>query len=293
MISMTGYGMSTFEITSSSSIYEFTIQSVNRKNLDYQIFLPQEWSELEPKLLEWSKNLMHRGRILIHLKTNKRRKSTKAFSLNSDLLIQSINELDAFCKDQSIPLKIDAATLIKLNQILKEQENLPNWKDFQVTIKKAFNIALSEWQKMRSDEGAALKIDLQERLKELLKNIEQIKNISSDAPKDYAKKLLERLSTQNLDIDINDDRVLKEIALFADRSDISEELTRLNSHLSQFSEFLDSKISIGRKMDFLCVEIFREFNTISSKTQQVEVTKIVLNCKNELEKIREQVQNIE
>ncbi len=293
MISMTGYGMSTFDIASSTSIFEFTIQSVNRKNLDFQIFVPQEWSDLEPKIVEWSKDLMHRGRILIHLKINKRRTSTTGFNLNSELLIQSIKELDAFCKDQSIPLEINASTLIKLNQIVKEQENLPDWKDFQSTIQKAFNVALSEWQKMRTDEGTALMEDLRARLKELFKNIELIGNIASDATTDYAQKLLERLKAQNLDLDLDDDRVLKEIAFFADRSDISEELIRLNSHLNQFSEFLESKKSIGRKMDFLCIEIFREFNTISSKTQQIEITKIVLDCKNELERIREQVQNIE
>jgi uncharacterized protein (TIGR00255 family) len=97
----------------------------------------------------------------------------------------------------------------------------------------------------------------------------------------------------NLEIDLEDDRVLKEIALFADRSDITEELTRLKSHIDQFKHFIASPESIGRKMDFLCIEMFREMNTISSKTQQIEVTKNIIEGKNELERIREQVQNIE
>ena len=97
----------------------------------------------------------------------------------------------------------------------------------------------------------------------------------------------------NLEVDLEDDRVLKEIALFADRSDITEELTRLKSHVSQFKQFTESPDSIGRKMDFLCIEMFREMNTISSKTQQIEVTKNIIEGKNELERIREQVQNIE
>jgi uncharacterized protein (TIGR00255 family) len=97
----------------------------------------------------------------------------------------------------------------------------------------------------------------------------------------------------NLEIDLEDDRVLKEIALFADRSDVSEEITRLKSHIDQFKNFIASPESIGRKMDFLCIEMFREMNTISSKTQQIEVTKNIIEGKNELERIREQVQNIE
>ena len=97
----------------------------------------------------------------------------------------------------------------------------------------------------------------------------------------------------NLELDLEDERVLKEIAIFADRSDISEELTRLHSHLKQLLDCTDADDSVGRKMDFLCIEVFRELNTISSKTQDIQITKTILECKNELERIREQVQNVE
>ena len=123
--------------------------------------------------------------------------------------------------------------------------------------------------------------------------IDTVESLAANASNDFSRKLIDRLSSMNLELDLNDERVLKEIALFADRSDITEEITRLKSHISQFKQFIASPDSIGRKMDFLCIEMLREMNTISSKTQQIEVTKNIIEGKNELERIREQVQNIE
>ena len=120
-----------------------------------------------------------------------------------------------------------------------------------------------------------------------------IEQQAAQAVGNYSKTLLERLKQLYLEIDLNDERVLKEIALFADRSDISEEITRLKSHFEQFREFLKSDAACGRKMDFLCQEINREFNTTGSKSTQIEITRAVIEGKNALERIREQVQNIE
>ena len=152
---------------------------------------------------------------------------------------------------------------------------------------------MTQWQSMRDTEGKALKDDFNKRIITLTDLIDSVESLSASSSKDFSKKLIDRLNSMNLEVDLEDDRVLKEIALFADRSDITEELTRLKSHVSQFKQFTESPDSIGRKMDFLCIEMFREMNTISSKTQQIEVTKNIIEGKNELERIREQVQNIE
>lgn len=293
MISMTGYGSSAFELPSCPLFFELTIQSVNRKNLDYQIFVPHEWSDLEPKISEWIKDQFVRGRVMIHLKINKKKQNNSGFNLNDTLLDQSIKELSHFCSQRDIPLDLNPSLIIKLNQSLKDQESLPAWKESESIIKTAFSEALSHWQGMRSTEGESLKSDFQQRMEKLSGLIESVECLASSASKDFSKKLMERLNSMSLDLDMNDDRVLKEIALFADRSDITEELTRLKSHISQFKQFIASSDSIGRKMDFLCLEIFRELNTVSSKTQQIEVTKSIIEGKNELERIREQVQNIE
>ena len=293
MKSMTGYGSSAFELPSCPLFFELTIQSVNRKNLDCQIFVPQEWSDIETKISEWTKDQFIRGRIMIHLKINKRKQSNNGFHLNNTLLDQSIKELSDFCTQRSIPLDLNPSLLIKLNQLLKDQEALPAWKESESIIKNAFDEAMTQWQSMRDTEGQALKDDFNQRIIKLTDLIDRVESLSTSASKDFSQKLIDRLNSMNLEIDLEDDRVLKEIALFADRSDITEELTRLKSHVSQFQQFTESPDSIGRKMDFLCIEMFREMNTISSKTQQIEVTKNIIEGKNELERIREQVQNIE
>ena len=293
MKSMTGYGSSAFELPSCPLFFELTIQSVNRKNLDCQIFVPQEWSDIETKISEWTKDQFIRGRIMIHLKINKKKQNNNGFHLNDTLLDQSIKELSDFCTQRSIPLDLNPSLLIKLNQLLKDQEALPAWKESESIIKNAFNEAMTQWQSMRDTEGKALKDDFNQRIITLTDLINSVESLSASASKDFSQKLFDRLNSMNLEVDLEDDRVLKEIALFADRSDITEELTRLKSHVSQFKQFTESPDSIGRKMDFLCIEMFREMNTISSKTQQIEVTKNIIEGKNELERIREQVQNIE
>ena len=293
MKSMTGYGSSSFELPSCPLFFELTVQSVNRKNLDCQIFVPQEWSDIESKISEWTKEQFVRGRIMIHLKINKRKQNNNGFNLNDTLLDQSIKELGDFCEKRSIPLDLNTSLLIKLNQLLKDQESLPSWKGSESIIKDALEEALNHWQGMRNTEGQSLKNDFAQRLDSLNQLIDRLEALAASASKDFSKKLVDRLSSMNLEIDLEDDRILKEIALFADRSDITEELTRLKSHISQFRQFITSSESIGRKMDFLCIEMFREMNTLSSKTQQIEVTKNIIEGKNELERIREQVQNIE
>ena len=293
MKSMTGYGSSAFELPSCPLFFELTIQSVNRKNLDFQIFVPQEWSDIETEISKWIKDKSIRGRIMIHLKVNKKKQDDNGFHLNDALLDQSIKKLSDFCTQRSIPLDLNPSLLIKLNQLLKDQEALPTWKESEPIIKNAFNEAMIQWQSMRDIEGQTLKDDFNQRIITLTNLIDSVESLAASASKDFSQKLIERLNSMNLEVDLEDDRVLKEIALFADRSDITEELTRLKSHVSQFKQFTESPDSIGRKMDFLCIEMFREMNTISSKTQQIEVTKNIIEGKNELERIREQVQNIE
>lgn len=290
---MTGYGSSSFQLSSDQAAFEFTIQSVNRKNLDLQIYLPSEWSDLEPKIAEWSKKIARRGRISIHLRADKKKSKSKQFNLNRNFIKTTLNELKAISEEHSGELIIDANTLLKINQIYKDQETLPDWTKEKEKIEKSFNFALNEWHKMRCNEGKALNIDIKKRISFISIITKEISHISANSTIDYAKALRDRLNSMNLEIDLNDERLLKELAIFSDRSDISEELTRIESHLSQFNELLDSRELIGRKMDFICIELFREINTISSKTNQLDVTQKILDCKNELERIREQIQNVE
>jgi uncharacterized protein (TIGR00255 family) len=176
---------------------------------------------------------------------------------------------------------------------LKDRTQLPDWRELETTLKTAFDAALNDLNSMRGREGEALAKDLLARLEEL----ELLRKATAEHAKEtvalHREALLQRLKQLDLQFDLEDERLLKELALFADRSDISEELTRLDAHFQQFREFIESNNPSGRKMDFLCQEIHREFNTTGSKSSQIEITRTVIESKNALERIREQVQNVE
>ena len=193
----------------------------------------------------------------------------------------------------SLEFNPDASFLIDLARSVKDSSELPDWKELIKPLKEAFVSALSEIEVMRSKEGTALAADLRKRINELNGYREEISKYALRSSEKYRDSLLERLKQLNLDLDPSDERVLKEIALFVDRSDISEEITRLSSHFEQFLTFIKAEEATGRKMDFLCQEIHRELNTTGSKSNDIEITRIVIEAKNALERIREQVQNIE
>ena len=293
MNSMTGYGSSVFNLEASPLALEFTIQSVNRKNLDCLVNVPSEWTGLDRCISDWIKGYLERGRINIHLKAKQLVNNEPEFDLNHRLLDQTIEKFTAYAKSKAYSFDINATTLIQLSQLVSSETLLPDWKEHEKTIHKEFLIAFDRFQDMRVTEGKKLKLDIEKRIGAITNRLGEIKHSSESAPKDYANLLNERLKSMDLTLNLSDERILKEIALFADRTDITEELVRLDSHLEQFNAFLTSKEAIGRKMDFLCVEIFRELNTVASKTSQIEVTRLIIDCKNELERIREQVQNIE
>jgi uncharacterized protein (TIGR00255 family) len=204
-----------------------------------------------------------------------------------------LNNLKAFAQAQGLDFKPDCNLLLDLARSVKERSSLPDWKDLKDSLQEAFKAALADIHAMRQQEGAALANDLKERIAELEAFRKQIEKNATGGTQRYRDALLERLKQLELELDASDERVLKEVAIFADRSDISEETTRLASHFEQFLGFLNADKATGRKMDFLCQEIHREFNTTGSKSNDIEVTRLVIEGKNALERIREQVQNIE
>jgi len=163
----------------------------------------------------------------------------------------------------------------------------------QTELKKTVSVALTGLVKMKETEGKALAADMLKRVKTLQSNVNAMEKMSSKAPEYYREKLLARLEVL-LKEPLEDERVLREVALFAEKADITEEITRLKSHLVQFADLLKSKEeSVGRTLDFLIQEILREINTVSSKSPDLALTQLAVSSKAELEKIREQVQNIE
>jgi len=174
-------------------------------------------------------------------------------------------------------------------KIIKEEESTKIW----VMVEKATNLALDSLLKMRGREGKVLVTDIRKRVKKLQKLIGKVEKFSKSSPIDYKDKLLNKIKNLIDGLNVDEGRIELEAAIFAEKTDITEEIIRLKSHLIQFDDLLNSQESVGRKMDFLTQEINREINTIGSKTNDIEVTSLVVLVKSELEKIREQARNIE
>ena len=293
MKSMTGYGRGAAIDTENRLQVEVEMTSVNRKNLDAQVSCPRDWNGLDQQCRLWIKDIFQRGRLNIQIKVESTENIQSGLELNPESMDKCIEQFRNYAESRNIDFQVNSSLLLNLAKALRENTDIPDWRTLEDTIRSAFNQALTELDAMRSREGKALANDLTDRIQTLDSFCKRIVEHAENAVPNYQTALLARLKQLQLELDVGDERVLKEIALFADRCDISEELTRLNSHLEQFSEFVLSKGSIGRKMDFLCQEINREFNTIGSKVTAIESTRIVIEAKNELERIREQVQNIE
>ncbi|MAV84520.1 MAG: YicC family protein [Puniceicoccaceae bacterium] len=293
MLSMTGFGRSCAEAAKAGVRIQVEIHSVNRKTLDIQISAPREWSGYEAICSEWINAAFQRGRVNVQIKVESAKDSGDSLAMNTEAMAESLNNLKAFARAQGLDFTPDSSLILDLARSVKDSSKLPDWKELKDALQEAFKLALADINAMRLQEGAALAEDLRVRIAELETLRKQIEKNASGSTQRYRNALLERLKQLELELDVSDERVLKEIAIYADRSDISEETTRLSSHFEQFLGFLNADEATGRKMDFLCQEIHREFNTTGSKSNDIEITRLVIEGKNALERIREQVQNIE
>ena len=290
---MTGFGRGCAEAAEAGLRIQVEIHSVNRKTLDIQISAPREWSGYEAICSEWINDAFQRGRVNVQIKVESAQDSSDSLVMNTDAMAESLNNLKAFAEAQGFDFTPDSSLILDLARSVKDRSSLPDWKELKDELQEAFRVALADINAMRLQEGAALTKDLKERITELETFRKKIEKNAAGSTQRYRDALLERLKQLELELDVSDERVLKEIAIYADRSDISEETTRLSSHFEQFLGFLNADEATGRKMDFLCQEIHREFNTTGSKSNDIEITRLVIEGKNALERIREQVQNIE
>ena len=290
---MTGFGRGCAEAAEAGVRILVEIHSVNRRTLDVQISAPREWSGYEAICSKWVNDAFQRGRVNVQIKVESAKDSSYSLAINTDAMTDSLNNLKAFAEAQGFDFIPDSSLILDLARTVKDRSSLPDWKELKDTLQEAFMVALADINAMRIQEGAALAKDLRERITELETFLKQIEKNAAGSTQRYRDALLERLKQLELELDVSDERVLKELAIYTDRSDISEETTRLRSHFEQFLKFLNADEATGRKMDFLCQEIHREFNTIGSKSNDIEITRLVIEGKNSLERIREQVQNIE
>ena len=291
MKSMTGFGNG--ELLKDDLIYRVEISSVNRKQTDIVINLPRELASLEPRIRKVVKESISRGRVNvnIHIKASKAEGGT--LNVNTELAEQYfsvLKELESKLDHTNFSSNFDP---LRANGVITFGVNLPEPEDAWDLIEGPLSEAVKNLVEMRLNEGAYLKNDLESRLDVMRNNLSKIAELSSKVVENHRESLFKRLSASGLDLDISDERVIKEIGIFAERCDITEEITRLESHFAQSEKYFNNEASVGRPLDFLVQEMSRELNTIGSKANDAEIAQTIVETKTELEKIREQVQNVE
>jgi uncharacterized protein (TIGR00255 family) len=292
--SMTAYGRAVK--TSSLGRFVVEIQSLNRKYLEIQSFLPKEFASFDAEIRKQLTASVFRGQVTVRLSASFERESPVKITPNLALARQMKQGWETLCRE--LQMELDSTSLMRFlsqeEEVFLFEREFGHEEDYKAVIKEAIAEALIQMEGMKKKEGAALQEDIENRLAKLKAWIEDIEKRVSGSSERYRQKLLARLN-EVFAGNIEDDRILKEIAIYAERIDVSEEITRFHSHLKQFQGFLasTSEAACGKTLEFLLQELQREINTIGNKASDSEVTPKVVEVKGELEKIREQIQNIE
>lgn len=291
MHSMTGFGRGAAATDAWQATVE--ISAVNRKQAEVVVQAPREINELEARIRKAVLAVVSRGRIQVSINIERPQGTAADFQINSPLALAFSAAFAELGKTVGYPVLPAAADFLRQSGIIAAGNGEIDFEAAWLAIEPALADALAQLVAMREREGSHLKMDCIARLKFLISFAAKISAEAPGRPIRQRELLAKRLRDAGLDLDPADERVLKEIALFADRCDVSEEITRLDSHFAKFREYLDATEPPGRALDFLCQELFREFNTIGSKANDASIAQTIVEAKTELEKIREQVQNVE
>ncbi|WP_221033107.1 YicC/YloC family endoribonuclease [Actomonas aquatica] len=284
MKSMTGFGRAVASLGSGSVVVQ--VNSVNRKTLDLTMRLPEAWAALESKIAEAVREVATRGKVHVQV-------GMEAASGDEAKVEAALERLRRIADANGLPFQPDARLLWDIANDRRASVEPELDEAVEDAVLSAVEEALRAFAAMRAKEGEALLIDFLTRIGILRTNVAAVAERAPQVAPAYRELLFKRLREADLELDPSDERVLKEVALFADRSDITEELTRLKSHLQQLEALLKTDGEIGRKGEFILQEIGREIHTIGSKANDLEISKHVIELKNELERVREQIANVE
>jgi uncharacterized protein (TIGR00255 family) len=288
---MTGYGrgQSTFD----GSKFSVELNSVNRKQSDVTVSLPREFGELEPRVRDVINSRVSRGRLNVVVSYQSGTSLAPRLAIDSGLAGAYYRAMVELRDELGAGGEITIETILRSPGVLRIPEDSIAIESAWPYLEKALSEALDDLVRMRDKEGKHLAKDLIKRLKLVRQSLRKIRQLHPAVCKKYRQTLHERIARAGLDLPVDDERLVREVILFADKSDISEELIRLDSHLAQFAHTLRKTEPVGRTLDFITQEIYREFNTLGSKANDAEISQLVVTCKAEMEKIREQIQNIE
>src|SRR5690554_4259147 len=289
--SMTGFGQG--EAVDARYSVQVEVKSVNHRYLDLFFRIPKQYSQLEETLRTVITGRLARGRVEVTLSVEEFGDQERIVQINNALLKGYLQALRTIQSELGSEDKIQLSDILALPGLLEVDEPPLDWDNLQQLVAQAANAALDGLEAMREAEGRRLCADLEEKLLQVEKLRADVAGIAPQVVVDYRKRLRERLGELLDGTTLTEERFLGEVAIFADRCSIDEELVRLASHLQQFRETLHTKEPVGRKLDFLVQEMNREVNTIGSKGNNVHIAGHVVTMKSVLEKIREQIQNIE
>jgi uncharacterized protein (TIGR00255 family) len=290
---MTGFGEASRR--QAGLVVSVEIRTINSRYLKLSLRTSDGCGSLEPHVDAMVRKRIRRGTIQVNLRVD-RAPSAADYRINTDVIEGYRRQLDALRRDWDVTEPFPWESLLALPGVVSEGagESIDLTEDWPV-IRDTLQAALESLQKMRIDEGRAMAADLRANCQAMKTNLEAVQQRAPRVVEAYRARLEERLNKAlaELDAAIDPADVLKEVALFADRSDISEEITRLRSHLDQFEAIMQSPESSGRKLEFLTQEMVREVNTIGSKANDVEISQKVIEIKAAAERIREMIQNVE
>ncbi len=288
--SMTGFGRA--ERLADGYNVKVNLKSVNHRYMDIAIKVPKYYTFMEDKIRTQAAKYISRGKVEVFVSLERTEGSSKTVVLDEAVAANYISALKSLKK---LGLKDDVriSTISQYHDIFKLENNEADEEFISGLILDVFSEAAEDFVNMRINEGKNMEKDILSHLEILAENLALVEERYPHIVEEYRNRLMTKIKEVLEDKNVDEARVVTEAAIFADRSDIGEETVRLRSHIKEFKKAIDTDLPIGKKLDFMIQEMNRETNTIGSKANDVEISKIIVNMKSEIEKIREQIQNIE
>ncbi|HHU63859.1 MAG TPA: YicC family protein [Clostridiales bacterium] len=289
--SMTGYGRGEKKSGDRELVVE--IKTLNHRYTDFNIKMPKHLSFLEDEIKRYVQRLVLRGRVEVYINFKNNYGQTPKLVVNDSLIEQYINVMKHIAHRYNTELKLDAQAIVQYPDVINVEEEAEDEDALRSFIFSALDDALDNLIAMRTREGEQMKDDMARRLDAIEAMMDKIDERIPEMVKEYQNNLNKRIQELIGQVEVDQVRLANEVAYFAERSNVAEEITRLRSHISQMRSTMESHEPVGRKLDFIIQEMNREVNTIASKAGDIQIINMVVDIKTELEKIREQVQNIE
>lgn len=288
---MTGYGR--FELLKNGITYTVEIKSVNHRYFEFSVRTPKGCAFLEEKLKSFFSKRITRGKIEVYVGIDGGTRSGSVITINEAVAENYVEALKTLKKKYGLSGKVSLSDVISNNDIFVVERPKMDEEEVWSAIEEAATGAVEAFIKMRETEGERLAVDVKNRCEHILQMVGEVEKRAPETLQNYRERLEKKLREILEDTSIDEQRILTETAIFADKIAVDEETVRLRSHITQLVDMIDSDETLGKKFDFVVQEMNREANTIGSKSQNVEITRIVVDIKGEIEKIREQIQNIE